>query len=46
MRLAPYLERQLGSTGMALLGHIKAGLDPDRILCPGKLALGPEDGVR
>jgi alkyldihydroxyacetonephosphate synthase len=45
MRLAPYLEAQLGSTGMALMRHIKAGIDPDGILCPGKLALGQDGGA-
>ncbi len=39
MRLAPYLEHQFGATGMALLRRIKGGLDPDHVLCPGKLAL-------
>jgi alkyldihydroxyacetonephosphate synthase len=41
MRLAPYLEQQFGATGMVLLRRIKSGLDPDHILCPGKLALQP-----
>lgn len=45
MRLAPYLEQQLGSTGLALLRHLKAGIDPGQILCPGKLALGPDGGA-
>ena len=40
MRLAPYLEAQLGTTGMALMQQIKTGIDPLGILCPGKLALG------
>jgi alkyldihydroxyacetonephosphate synthase len=39
LRLAPYLEHQFGPTGMALLRQIKSGLDPDHVLCPGKLAL-------
>jgi alkyldihydroxyacetonephosphate synthase len=39
MRLAPYLEHQFGATGMELLRRIKGGLDPDHVLCPGKLAL-------
>ena len=37
MRLAPHLESQFGTTGMALLRDIKNGIDPDHILCPGKL---------
>lgn len=45
MRLAPYLERQLGATGVALLRRIKVGIDPDQILCPGKLAMQSEGGV-
>lgn len=40
MRLAPYMEAQLGAAGMTLLKGIKVGIDPDRILCPGKLAMG------
>ena len=44
MRLAPYLERQLGATGVALLRRIKVGIDPDQILCPGKLAMQSEGG--
>lgn len=39
MRLAPYLEHQFGRTGMGLLRKIKFGIDPQNILCPGKLAL-------
>jgi alkyldihydroxyacetonephosphate synthase len=39
MRLAPYMEAQLGAGGMELLKGIKAGVDPKNILCPGKLAL-------
>ena len=39
MRLAPYMERQFGPTGMALMNKIKHAIDPDRTLCPGKLAL-------
>lgn len=39
MRLAPYLERQFGFAGMALLRNIKGAVDPDHTLCPGKLAL-------
>ena len=42
MRLAPYMEHQFGSSGMGLLRRIKLGLDPDHILCPGKLALHPK----
>ena len=39
MRLAPYMERQFGPTGMALMKKVKHAVDPDRTLCPGKLAL-------
>lgn len=39
MRLAPDLESQFGAAGMGLLRRIKAALDPDQLLCPGKLAL-------
>ena len=39
MRLAPHLEAQFGAGGIALLRGIKAGIDPDHILCPGKLAM-------
>ncbi len=39
MRLAPYLERQFGPEGMALLRRIKGAIDPDHTLCPGKLAM-------
>lgn len=39
MRLAPHLEAQFGAEGMALLRGIKNGIDPDHILCPGKLAM-------
>ena len=39
MRLAPYLERQLGHNGIALLRKIKDAFDPAHILCPGKLAM-------
>jgi alkyldihydroxyacetonephosphate synthase len=40
MRLAPHLESQLGSAGMSLLRAIKSGVDPDHILCPGKMGMG------
>ena len=40
MRLAPHLERQFGSAGMGLLRAVKSGLDPNRILCPGKMGMG------
>lgn len=39
MRLAPYLENQFGATGMELLRRVKVGLDPEHVLCPGKLAM-------
>jgi alkyldihydroxyacetonephosphate synthase len=37
LRLAPYMERQFGSAGMALMRRMKAAVDPGRTLCPGKL---------
>jgi alkyldihydroxyacetonephosphate synthase len=40
LRLAPYMKDQLGDTGMGMLQSIKTGLDPNNILCPGKLGLG------
>jgi FAD/FMN-containing dehydrogenase len=40
MRLAPHLERQFGSAGMNLLRGIKSGVDPNHILCPGKMGMG------
>ena len=40
MRLAPHLESQLGKAGMGLLRGIKSGVDPHRILCPGKMGMG------
>ena len=39
MRLAPYMKDQLGDAGMKTLRAIKRGLDPNNILCPGKLGL-------
>jgi alkyldihydroxyacetonephosphate synthase len=39
MRLGPYMQEQLGPTGMEMLSRIKRGLDPNGILCPGKLGL-------
>jgi alkyldihydroxyacetonephosphate synthase len=41
VRLAHLLERELG-TGTQLLGALKRSLDPDAVLNPGKLGLGPE----
>lgn len=38
MRLAPYMEAQFGP-GMDTLRRIKQALDPNNILCPGKLDL-------
>jgi alkyldihydroxyacetonephosphate synthase len=38
-RLAPYMRDQLGDAGMEMLSRIKRGLDPNGILCPGKLGL-------
>ena len=39
MRLAPYLESQFGRTGIAMLRRIKSAVDPDHILCPGKMGM-------
>lgn len=39
MRLAPHLEAQFGSSGIALMRAIKSGIDPKHILCPGKMAM-------
>ncbi len=39
MRLAPYMHAQYGDDGMATLKRLKAALDPNNILCPGKLSL-------
>ncbi len=38
LRLAPYMDSQYGA-GMTALAQIKKGLDPNNILCPGKLGL-------
>ena len=38
LRLLPYMEAQYGA-GMEMLANIKQALDPNRILCPGKLGL-------
>jgi len=40
MRLAPYMRDQYG-VGMNLLNQIKRALDPNAVLCPGKLGLNP-----
>jgi alkyldihydroxyacetonephosphate synthase len=40
MRLAPYMNLQYGE-GMVALSRIKGALDPNNILCPGKLQLQP-----
>lgn len=39
IRLAPYMPAQYGDEGMAALKRLKAALDPNNILCPGKLGL-------
>jgi alkyldihydroxyacetonephosphate synthase len=38
LRLAPYMPQQYG-VGMETLRRIKQALDPNSILCPGKLGL-------
>ena len=42
MRLAPHLGSQFGEAGMALLRGVKAGIDPNHILCPGKMGMGQQ----
>ena len=39
MRLGPHMGAQFGTAGMSLLQGVKSGLDPQGILCPGKLGL-------
>jgi alkyldihydroxyacetonephosphate synthase len=39
MRLAPYMKDQYGEAGMRLLKNVKQALDPNNVLCPGKLGL-------
>lgn len=39
MRLGGYMKDQLGTAGMNTLRQIKRGMDPNNILCPGKLGL-------
>jgi alkyldihydroxyacetonephosphate synthase len=39
MRLAPFMAAQFGPQGMRLLRAIKRGIDPQNVLCPGKLDL-------
>src|SRR5690606_40219609 len=39
MRLAPHMAAQFGSGGISLLQGLKSGVDPQGILCPGKLGL-------
>ena len=39
MRLAPFMAEQFGPEGMQLLRAVKRGIDPQNILCPGKLDL-------
>lgn len=41
LRLSPYMPAQYGA-GMEVLRRIKAALDPNNILCPGKLSLSEE----
>lgn len=40
LRLAPFMAEQFGAEGMRLMRAIKRGIDPQNILCPGKLDLG------
>ncbi len=39
MRLGGYMQEQFGPAGMDMLARIKRGLDPNNVLCPGKLGL-------
>ncbi|MBZ0288629.1 MAG: FAD-binding oxidoreductase, partial [Anaerolineae bacterium] len=39
LRLEPYMNAQYGNSGMSTLSQIKQALDPNGILCPGKLGL-------
>ena len=39
---ARHLPAELGETAMAVLRSLKATLDPNGVLNPGKLGLGPE----
>jgi alkyldihydroxyacetonephosphate synthase len=41
LRLAPYMQTQYGD-GLAVLSRIKQALDPNNVLCPGKLEFKPE----
>ncbi|MDX2160031.1 MAG: FAD-binding oxidoreductase [bacterium] len=41
LRLEPFMFDQYGAAGMNVLNAIKRGLDPNHILCPGKLGLQP-----
>jgi hypothetical protein len=41
VRLAHLLERELG-TGTKIVGALKRSLDPDDVLNPGNLGLGPD----
>ncbi len=45
VRCAAYMERQLGGS-FEVLRRIKSALDPNNIMCPGKLALGPTNSRR
>ncbi|MBX3064639.1 MAG: FAD-binding oxidoreductase, partial [Anaerolineae bacterium] len=38
LRLAPYMQAQYGA-GMEALRSIKRALDPNNVLCPGKLGM-------
>ncbi|MBC7812509.1 MAG: FAD-binding oxidoreductase [Burkholderiales bacterium] len=39
LRLEPFMEAQYGEAGLQALSSIKRALDPNNILCPGKLGL-------
>lgn len=42
---SPYMRREHGETGLAVLQAVKDALDPDNILNPGKLGLRPRAGI-
>ena len=39
LRLAPYMKLQLGEAGMRFMGGLKKGVDPNNVMCPGKMGL-------
>jgi len=43
LRLAPYMEKQFGPAGMKMMRSIKKALDPNNVMCPGKMAMESSD---